>query len=454
MRVHRASLVALLLTVAVSFAVAQEVQVPIDSAGRLDRIDRELEQKLGLFPEFKEFQEARLYLSVPPDGSKDSSFILEITHLVDSRPQRVRRPLSAAEAEELRRKVTARISERSPQITLDQEGRSRLITGTTILGLTYYGLAIPAAFDVQDTKTTVALYMLSGASGFIIPYLSTSHSQVTRAQANISLYGATAGLLHGVLLYGLFANDFDAPTMWGVSVLTGVTEAFVGYHLAGNNDLEEGKGGVITGLGTFGLGFGAATAYLLRADDARPYAGGMLLGTGAGFLVGNVMANMQHYSAGDAQVLLTTGVLGAYTPVGLLILAGSEDGKVYVSSAMLGSAAGLVLGHYLVRGHEFSDAQGNYIALGTVAGTALGLGTAYLLSSDGSDEKLYAGASLVGSVGGFIVMYSLLEDDAVVRDEGRNWRFQIAPAGIGALLLGRFPASDASVPLAGFQYSF
>jgi hypothetical protein len=362
--------------------------------------------------------------------------------------------MSQEEAEEFRRSVTRRISSRSPEITLNQEGRVRLISGTTALGLTYYGFAVPGAFNVDETKTAVALYMLTAASSFFIPYIATGNTQVTDAEASLSLYGALAGPIHGGLIYGIIVDDIDGPTILGISVVTGIAEAFAGYHIARANDLTEGKANVIAGIGTFGLGIGAGGAYLLGAEEERPYFAGMLIGTGAGFFAGNVLSNMQPFSAGDAEVLLTSGTLGAYTPVALLLLFESRDEDLYVSSAMLGSLAGLLLGDHLEKGREFSDAQGNYITLGTLAGTALGLGTAYLISSDDENEQMYAAASLVGSVGGFALMYSLLEDDARVGSKAMNWNFDISPVGIGSLLFGDRPRSGTMIPIASFQYRF
>ena len=123
---------------------------------------------------------------------------------------------------------------------------------------------------------------------------------------------------------------------------------------------------------------------------------------------------------------------------------------------MAAGIGGMVLGHYLVKDHEFSTPHGQYIVLGTMAGAALGTGIAYLSSPDGSNVRLYAGLSMIGGVGAFSLMYSVLQKENRVRSESSNLRFDISPAGIAAFALGKGPAADSrvSVPIASMQYRF
>jgi hypothetical protein len=44
-----------------SLAAAAEVQVPLDRAGRVQRVDAALARRLGIFPDRPGFQEARLF---------------------------------------------------------------------------------------------------------------------------------------------------------------------------------------------------------------------------------------------------------------------------------------------------------------------------------------------------------------------------------------------------------
>ena len=53
---------------------AQEVQISIDEEGKIDCTDSKLEQELGLFTEYSNFREARLY------QISDTSFVLEVSY--------------------------------------------------------------------------------------------------------------------------------------------------------------------------------------------------------------------------------------------------------------------------------------------------------------------------------------------------------------------------------------
>ncbi|MDB5033511.1 MAG: hypothetical protein JWQ98_752 [Chlorobi bacterium] len=452
--------VGLILVTALT-ARAQETQVPIDSAGTIQRINPELESKIALFPEYRDFQEARLYRLT------DSSFTLEISYGADGTSQRERRPLTAAQVAELRGRVTRAIAERAPSAGLNQEGRARLLAGTTIMGLGYYGFITSVAIQAESGETAVALYMLGSASSFFIPYLVTSKLNVTNAQANLSIYGGVAGALHGVLLYNLIngsnSNVYSDGLFQGramASLLGGITESVCGYIVAGSSKLPEGKVDVIALGGTAGLGLGEAMAYITGFDNTSESAGMMLLGSAAGFAAGNAMANMQHYTPGDAYVLTASCAMSAYALPAMFYLSGLDvsesNGKIHTLATIAGGAAGLVLGHYLVKDHEFSTPHGQYIALGTGAGFALGLGVAYLISPRGGDGSIYVGSALVGGAGAFGLMYSLLQDGNRSRTGSSNLRFDISPIGVAAFALGRGPVagSDITLPVATMQYRF
>lgn len=78
---------ALLLLLCVATASAQEVRRAFDPEGRIETIDAELAEKLGLFSEYEGFEEARLYQQA------DSTFVLEIVYRPGPETLRDRRTL-------------------------------------------------------------------------------------------------------------------------------------------------------------------------------------------------------------------------------------------------------------------------------------------------------------------------------------------------------------------------
>ncbi|MEO5929815.1 MAG: hypothetical protein ABIR47_07775, partial [Candidatus Kapaibacterium sp.] len=319
----------------------------------------------------------------------------------------------------------------------------------------------------QSGELAVALYMVGSASAFFAPYLITSGHNVTNGQANLSIYGGVAGALHGILIYNLLngsstnSGGFEfAQGQAMASLFTGIAESVGGYIIAGTSRLPEGKVDVIALGGTAGLGLGMGLAYVTNFNSTSEAGGMMLLGSAAGFAAGNAIANMQHYTPGDAYVLSTSCALSAYALPTIFYLSGLElsekNAKIHTITAIAGGAVGMVLGHYLVKDHEFSTPHGQYIALGTGAGAAFGLGVAYLISPRGDDGRIYAGATLVGGVGAFGLMYSLLQNGNIARSGSSNLRFNISPVGMAAFALGREPAagSDITIPVASIQYRF
>ena len=134
---------------------AQDVQIQLDEQGKVEYIDAKLERELGLFTEYSNFREARLF-QLP-----DTSFVLEISYRSQEKFLRVRLPFAAPEVKNLQRKVTARLQQRTPEIVLDQSGRKKLLYGTFGLSYFFYGPAVPAVLGVDDGKSAVALYMLT-----------------------------------------------------------------------------------------------------------------------------------------------------------------------------------------------------------------------------------------------------------------------------------------------------
>src|SRR5262245_56611138 len=150
-------------------ARAQEVQVPLDRAGHVQRIDAPLAKRLGTFTErYPGFTEARLF------SAPESTFTFEVTMARGGQTVRERVPMSPAGVDSLRDQISLLIAERAPHTGLHQEGRTLLITGTTVLGLAFYGWALLYAADIEDGTTAGGLYLLTAASSFFVPLIATA----------------------------------------------------------------------------------------------------------------------------------------------------------------------------------------------------------------------------------------------------------------------------------------
>lgn len=443
-------------------AHAQESSVPVDSAGRLDRIDTELEAKLGLFPEISTFREARVF------QSDSATFILQVTYHAGSQLMQRRTTLTLSQLHAFRQRVADSIAARATQIALDQDGRAGLLVATTAISLGYYGTAITVAADMDDGRTVVGTYMLAGATGFFLPYLLTNNRPVRAADGSLATSGMVLGAGHGFAASLLVNGQDNSPeAALGWSVPFSIAEGVAGYMIADGYQLSHGKAAMIANGGVLGFGVGSGVAFLADLydrGDERAVGALMLGGSAGGFLLGNAMANAQPYTAGDASVVGATALLGGFVPLFFAELIDPDgdntDGKIHVGGVMLGATGGMLIGGELVRGKDFTNSQATYIGLGEAAGGLLGLGISYLLASENGAGNIsaYLGASSAGAVGGYALLYNLMSPQARTRSDregdekdGFLYDFQVSPSGLATLFSGNDIPEKMVVPLASFS---
>jgi hypothetical protein len=431
----------------------QDIQIPMDERGEVTKIDEGLERRLGLFPEYKDFLEARLY------RDSEGEYWLEVYYRAEGEIRRDRKSILPGEVEEFRRKVSRRMREVPPERPVDVSGRSQFLRGTMVVSTGFYGWAVPMALGVGDSKLAVALYMLTAGAGYFLPFQLTENMEVTEAASALSFYGATRGIVHGISLdLLLLGENATARGMVALGLVGSVAEAIAGFAAADALSISAGSASVLGTCGDFGLGYGLGTAHLLgQLEDSsgRAAGGSMLAGSCAGLLGGMVFANQQHFTKGDASVFTTSGLLGAYVPLSIVDISGADDAKVYTASAMAGAAVGLGLGTHLVRGRDFTAGEGTIINLGTTAGGLVGAGLAYLFSSESEDSrKLYLALSSLGALGGFWTTYRSFSADARERASSSSFDIDFCPYGLLQLACPGVGGPGGEVPLAVFEIRF
>ncbi len=405
----------------------QEVQIPIDDEARLERITPELNRELGLFPEYPDFLDARLF------QVSDSLFKLEIEYLTDGRRTREQRELNHTQMREFRQRVSGLLKQHAPHALVDREGRTEFVVGTTLLSLGFYGWAIPSIAGIDDSRAAIGSYMLIGGAGFLIPHLATKDARVTDGMATLGIQGGIRGILDGYLLYSLISpNGQDDQAMLATMAAMSIGELIVGYVIADNTNMSGGSAGAISIGGNFGLGVGLGTALLIDEDspDGSLMSALGLLGTGAGYFIGSEMAGAQHYTQGDATVLANMGILGAIIPPAIISATDSEDEKLYVGAAMAGSIGALVLGHSMLANRDFTRSQGTFTTLGTLAGGLFGLGIATVATEDNSDGTTYLILGSLGAAAGFALMYSSYSEEAEAAASSFSWDINVSPLGL------------------------
>ena len=420
-----ASTAALIATcVTAGIGVAADLQVPLDRAGRVQRIDASLARRIRMFTDRPDFSEARLFQLA------DSSFVLEISTLTGTSLARERIPLTAAGVDSLRSLVTTGLAEHRTTPTIDSSGRPLFMGSTTLMCFGFYGWAIPYLFEENASSEVIAgTYLVTASAGTFVPLWITRNRSVSMGTALMSWYGMTRGTLHGALLPFALSEDPGDKTPVASAFALSIAEGIAGFEWAARTNMSEGSASTIISGADFGALYGLGFSHLFHADGSGAYAG-TLIGSGVGLAAGAVYAPRRTHTYGDAGVMRSAGWLGGYMGVALVqaVQPGDWD-RASTTGALTGATAGLVLGDRLVRQTDFTFGQGVVVDLCTLGGALLGLGLGTFASgNEGIQEQIYWGASALGAAGGYAIGYSIGARSARQTAADRSsWRLEILP---------------------------
>lgn len=407
------------------FAAAAELQVPLDRAGRVQRIDAALANRIRMFTDRPDFQEARLFQVA------DSSFILEISSVRGADLTRERIPLTLAGADSLRLLVTSGLAEYKTTPTLDSSGRPLFVTSSTLMCFGFYGWAIPYLFfdENASSETVTGTYLVTASAGTFLPLWLTRNRPVSMGSALMSWYGMSRGTLHGSLLPFALTEDPAEKSPVGTAFTLSIVEGIAGFEWAARTNMSDGTAATINAGGDFGLLYGLGFSHLLDADGSGK-AAASLIGSGVGLAAAAVYAPHRNHVYGDASVMRTAGWVGGYMGLALVQTLGSEEyTKTSTIGALTGATLGLVVGDGLVRSTDFSFGQGVVVDLCSIGGGLFGLGIGAFASGDSDmQRRLYWSLSALGATGGYWIGYSLGAKSAHKAATDRSsWRLEVLP---------------------------
>ena len=416
-------LVASLLTA--NLVAAAELQVPLDQAGRVQRIDAALAHRIRMFADRPAFQDARLFLLA------DSSYVLEISSLLGASVSRERLPLSAAGVDSLRAAVSSGLEQYRTTPTIDSSGRPLFVAATTAMCFGFYGWAIPYLFEENASSEVISgTYLVTASAGTFIPLWITRDRSVSMGTGLMSWYGMSRGILHGGLLPYAMSEDppEKSPVAWAFGL--SIAEGIAGFEWASRTQMTEGTASTIATGADFGALYGLGFAHLFDSGGTAK-AASTLFGSGLGLASAAIYAPRRDHTYGDASVMRTAGWVGGL--VGLAVVEASTSEHYEKSStagAMVGATAGLALGDRWVRKTDFTFGQGVVVDLCTIGGGLLGLGISAFASGDSEAQRRLAWtASAAGTMGGYAVGYSLSAKSARrVAADRSAWRLDLVPS--------------------------
>ncbi len=452
-------LIILFFLVINAISYADEVLVDINGQGKIRYIDSELEKNLKLFPDYKKFIEARIY------KIDEKNYSLEILYYNDKNIETRKRTLLDEKGyQEFRKKVTERSAKIEIKKELDQEGRYKLLTATTIYSLILHGPMTSMILDIDETKNFVALQCAMGSAGFFLPLWLTHDRQVTEASASSYIYGGLGGLFHGVNFRLILFGESDISDRISSSLVLGMSlaEGIGSFYITERYNYSPGKVDNIASGYFWGTVWAFEIMYIAsEMENARASGAVLFAGSLAGTGLGYYMSNIENYSRGDVVVQNSVTLLGAYVPLAIVDMTKTDNEKIFIASSLSGSILGAVLGYYLIKDKDFSTGQGGLISLGEFAGGLLGIGTAYYFSE--GNRALYLTCSSVGSMAGFAILYYIFHDEAIFPNSSSSWDIRFFPSGIAQIFSEKDfiysmgnksrPISD-SIPIISIEYRF
>jgi hypothetical protein len=330
--------------------------------------------------------------------------------------------------------VYNRLYSNSPQNLKNQEGRTKLLIGSSLVGLGYYGWAIPIMLDIQDFKGVLGMYMLTAGTSIFLPFQLTKDQDITKAQSTFFVYGQTRGIANGLIL-SMIADIEEESGFLGLGMLFSIAEGIGGYHWAKKAEFTNGRAQIIGGLSDFGYGIGAGIAatfgdpHTKNAEQkffASTLMGSVLSTAGAYYLSKN-----QNYSVGDAIYARSSAILGAHFGLATAVLFEPSNEEVYFGLTTFGAIGGIAASHFLTKDIDLTQKQSIMICLAQLSGGLIGLGTSYLLTfNDDNLPKTLATTSALGAFAGFAFFSNKYDIIKSNKSEETAFNLSLNPMGI------------------------
>jgi hypothetical protein len=404
-------------------ARADDVQVPFDQTGKVQELKGAQARAWGVLAEYPALKEARLY-----QDTATGAYTLEVTE--EREAQTIRRRVSLPEnsVESLRRRVSdAQDAPAGP--TLNQEGRWVLVALSTVMGASYYGITMallpnyitppsPTTSYEAVSRASFSLYALTTAASFFVPMLVTMNQEVTWGTTAAFYAGITRGIGHGLLL-GTSVLDqsggyYSEPLLL-MGAAAGLVEGIGSAYWVAKNGLSTGLvQSAMTGTdfgAAYGLGF-----YLLAGGlgatqgelAPRLAAASTLLGSLGGTLGGYLWGQKRGYTWGAAEAIRTSGLLGMFVTVPVLVWTESSDPRLVSGLMLAGSSLGLAVGDHLFADRGYDVGSALLLDLSVVAGGLVGFGAAAMSFMSGSNPGPTQTLVALGAVGGYVLTYFVL----------------------------------------------
>ncbi|MEO0215757.1 MAG: hypothetical protein ABIL14_01925 [candidate division WOR-3 bacterium] len=393
-----------------SNSTSYEIQIPFDAEGKIYEIDSLFARRLEFFENYPAFQRALLFLQ------PDSSYIIEIYFQKERAIIKERREVNREEIAKIQQNMAELKAKEISKAIYDRSGYREFLANSFFFAYAVQAPLMTMAFDPPEMRTGMAIYLLSSASGFIIPLVLTRNTDVSKAHARMYITGG----IHGLYTAGALSSIADMEIFEGTGAFfTASCSAlgeYIGFQSVNRFKLSVGRGSTIFLIGDFtGI---TATGLLSLFDNwsnpvftHKQYLTLSIIGLGIGLYLGSNITRDLNLSDGDPLIFGNCGIVGGILFPVLLSWFENDYNKIpkkmYIAAGISGLGFGSMLGYRIAKERDFSESAGNIIILGGLAGALTSAGLVFLTGSN--ELRVYLTATIIGDIVGALATASFIK---------------------------------------------
>lgn len=377
------------LVISFSGLKAQDKMIPVSEENRITIIYPTMREDLGLFSTYNNFESASLY------QRPDNTYYFEVAYKKDGATYKDKLDFTQAQLDDLRAQINELVIKKPGSKNYNHEARLSYLLGTTTLGL-FYGNFIPIGAGITSGSAILGSNLLTIGATYLLPYVFTKETDVTKAHRDLSLRLGAVGFAHGFLLQAAF-NEYNESMFLTASAVS-IFELVYGFRVVNKYKFTLGEARMAANGSLYGLASGwflaGTIADKIDFEDLNLLTLIPLGGSAAAAYFGPQLARNYNLSGGDAEAVATTTLLGYGLAANFLVHTNDLSVTSFSSVLLLSGIGGYYSGMLLGDNYTISDLNMDYVDLITTGGAIIGGGIAALgsMESEATVHLISAGA--------------------------------------------------------------
>ena len=286
----------------------------------------------------------------------------------------------------------------------EQKGRSLILLGSTLYGLSLYGQGTSILLDRESVNQKVGLGLLFGGGSFAGALYFTRNHRLGAGRSHLILSGGMAGTLYGAGFPVFFGAEDEKAYITSMMITTPIG-GWLAHKWSSKKGFEKGESHLMVNGSLVGGLYGVAIPYLINIEDlealkqSQIYVGAAMVGAPIGLLTMKYTISNRSIHEGRSSLISFGGVLSSAYANGFLFLVGEDSPRAYVLATAVALPVGAILGYQLTAGDEYTHNRADLIQIGAFVGALFGNG--FVLLGSAEDDINYDYVILASMVGSF-----------------------------------------------------